>query len=137
MALDVEDLKVMWLDLRARVDQVACDYERYLDFFEQSPEAYLVTDVAGVIGELNGAAVDILQRRKRHLRGRPLAAMVALDCRPEFRRRLGLLLTGDAQRSWRTVIESPGLRTDVSVTARLIERAAEVGGICWLLQAAP
>lgn len=137
MAADLEELKAMWLDLRARVDQLASEREQFLEFFERSTEAYLVTDAYGTIADVNGAAVDILQRRKRHLRGKPFTAMVALERRTEFRRRLRALREREAtaERSWRTIVVAPELRMDVKVNARLIERAGSVGGICWHLEA--
>lgn len=137
MTAELEDLKAIWLDLRAHVDQLAGERQQFLDFFEQSPEAYLVTDAAGTIVDANGAAVDILQRRRRVLRGKPIAALVALDRRTEFRGNLRRLAAGEsgARRSFSTVFEAPELRTEVQLSARLIERGQGIGGICWLLQA--
>jgi PAS domain S-box-containing protein len=137
MALELEDLQVAWLQLRAHVDQLAGEREQYLDFFEQSPEAYVVTDAEGAIVDANGAATDIVHRRRRFLRGKPFAVLVALDRRAEFRSRLKQLLSRepDAPRTWRTVLEAPELRIEVELTARLIDRADGVGGICWRLQA--
>lgn len=133
---ELEDLKAIWLELSAHVERLAGERQQYLDFFEQSPEAYLVTDAAGTILDANGAAVDLLQHRRRHLHGRILAAMVALDRRTEFRARLRGLIAREpgAARSWSTVFEAPGLRTDVTVSVRVIERAGAVTGLCWLLQ---
>jgi PAS domain S-box-containing protein len=139
MTAELEDLKAIWLELRAHVDQLAGERQHYLDFFEQSPEAYVVTDVQGTIVDANGAAVDILQRRRQTLRGKPIAALVALDRRTEFRghlRRLAARESG-ARQSWTTVFEAPELRTEVSLSARVIERGHGAGGICWLLRAAP
>jgi PAS domain S-box-containing protein len=133
---DLEDLKAMWLDLKAHVDHLAGERQQYLDFFEQSAEAYVVTDAAGTIIEANGAAVDVLQRRRRYLAGKPLAAMVALERRTEFRARVQRASCREpaAPRTWATVFESPGLRTEVTVTLRPIERGDAVTGLCWLLQ---
>lgn len=80
--------------------------------------------------------MDILQRRRRHLQGRPIAAFVALERRAEFRERLTRLGGGEpaAGGSWRTIIESPGLRTEVALTARLIGARQEARGICWRLE---
>lgn len=137
MAVELEDLKAMWLSLRAHVDQLAGERQHYLEFFEQSQEAYVVTDEHGTIIEANGAAVDVLQRRRRYLTGKPIAAMVALDRRAEFRARLRRVLAREpgAPRGWSTVFEAPGLRVEVSVRVRLIEREGTATGVCWLLQA--
>lgn len=139
MTVELEDLKSMWLSLKAHVDQLAGERQQYLDVFEQSQEAYVVTDAQGTIVDANGAAVDALQRRRRSLSGKPIAAMVALDRRAEFRSRLRRVAEGEAgaARSWNTVFESPGLRTDVTVTLRPIEREGTLKGLCWLLQARP
>jgi PAS domain S-box-containing protein len=137
MAADLEELKAMWLDLRAHVDQLAAERQQYLEFFERASEAYVVTDEHGTISDANGAAVDVLQRRKRHLRGKPLTGLVALERRNEFRERLRALREREAtgERSWRTILVAPGLRMDVKVSARLIERAGSAGGVCWRLEA--
>lgn len=138
MPVDIHELEAIWLDLRAQVDRLAGERQQYLDFFEQSPEAYVVTDCAGTIVDANGAAVDVLQRRRGYLRGKPFAVLVALEHRNEFRRRVRRLAAreADAERSWRTVFEAPEVRSEVTLTARLIERPSGVGGICWLLQPA-
>ena len=135
--MELEELKALWLDLRAHVDQLASERQQYYDFFEQASEAYVVTDEHGTITDANGAAVDILQRRKRHLRGKPLTALVALERRTEFRQRLRALRerTPGAERAWRTIFVAPELRTEVQVNARLIERPDSVGGVCWRLEA--
>jgi PAS domain S-box-containing protein len=139
MTAEFQDLKAMWLDLRARVDQLAGERQQYLDFFEQSPEAFVVTDADGTIVDANGAAVDVLQRRRVQLRGKSLAAMVALDRRMDFRARTRRLLAREPGLAgeWSTIFEAPGLRADVTVRVRAIERAGAVAGLCWLLQAAP
>jgi len=129
MPVELEDLKAMWFDLKAQVDELAGERQQYLDFFEQSPEAYIVTDNLGTIEEVNGAAVDILQRRRRFLRGKPFAVLVALDQRSAFRERLSGLA---AEGSWRTVLEALEMRTEVALTAR---RIGSGRGICWRLQA--
>jgi PAS domain S-box-containing protein len=135
--VEFEDLKAMWLDLRAHVDRLAGELEQYVDFFEQASEAYVVTDPDGAIVEVNGPAVDVLLRRRRALRGRSLPSLVALDRRPDFRRRMRALAAGaaHAETAWRTIFESPGLRTDVELAARRIEREGRCAGICWRLEA--
>jgi PAS domain S-box-containing protein len=135
MAAELEELQAIWLDLQAHVDRLAGERQQYHDFFEQASEAYVVTDEYGTIEQANGAAVDILLRRKAWLRGKPLVALVALEQRSEFRRRLRELRQPQAERSWRTIFVAPELRTEVELTARLIERPGGVGGICWRLEA--
>jgi PAS domain S-box-containing protein len=135
----VEELQAIWLDLRAHVEQLAGERQQYLVIFEQASDAYVVTERDGTIQDANGPAVDILQRRRRDLRGKPIAALVALDRRAEFRRRLRALIARESQaeRTFRTIFEAPELRTEVTLTARLIERPEGIGGICWRLDPAP
>lgn len=127
-----EELKEMWLHLRAHVDQLADERQHYQEFFEQSTEAYVVTDPYGTIGEANGAAVDILQRRKRYLRGKPITALIALERRAEFRRNMRSLAAQapGARASWPSIVVVPELRIDVVFTGRVMPRP----GICWRLE---
>jgi hypothetical protein len=67
----------------------AGERQQHVEFFDQSTETHVVTDAFGKISEVNGAAVDALQRRKHHLRGKPLAVRVALERRRHFRQRVG------------------------------------------------
>jgi PAS domain S-box-containing protein len=136
MTVELEDLKAMWLELKARVELLAGERHQFMDFFEQSPEAYVVTDALGMIADLNGAAVDVFQRRKRYLRGKPMAVLVALEQRAEFRRRLRSIVEGRRQAPWLATLLSPEARTEARLSARRIGAPGESGGICWLLQPA-
>src|SRR5690348_14112496 len=105
MTAELAELQALWLDLRAHVDRLADERQQYQEFFEQANEAYVITDVQGTIIEVNGAAVDILQRRKRYLRGKPITALIALEKRAQFRERLRALRERDTQAepAWRTI----------------------------------
>src|SRR3954465_3395822 len=135
MTADLEHLQAIWLELKSQVDELAAERQHYLDFFEHAAEAYIVTDAQGKICEVNGAAVDILQRRKRYLRDKPLAVLISLDERPDFRRRLrDMTETRGAEGPWRTVVLTPETRVAVTLTGRVMRRGHSAGGICWLLQ---
>jgi len=136
MTVELEDLKAMWLELKAHVDLLAGERQQYLDFFEQSSEAYVVTDALGTIHDLNGAAVDMFQRRKRYLRGKPMAVLVALEQRAEFRNRLRAIAEGSPQTPWQTTLLRPEARTEARLSARRIGAPGGDGGICWLLRPA-
>jgi PAS domain S-box-containing protein len=136
MAPDLEDLQAMWLDLNAHVERLANERQQYVDFFEQASEAYVVTDAHGTIAQANGAAVDILHRRKRELRGKPLTTFIALDQRGDFRRRLRALADGQTVPCpWRTIVVAAGERTAIALSARVMDRAD--AGICWRLDTVP
>lgn len=131
MERELDELRIAWLGLKARVDELADAREQYLSFFENAAEAYVVTAPDGQIVEANGAAVDVLQRRKAYLLGKPLAVFVAFDRRSEFRERLADLArrAPAAAPMLRTALASRGERVAVRLTARVIE--APSGGICW------
>lgn len=137
MTAELAELQALWLDLRAHVDRLADERQQYQEFFEQASEAYVITDVRGTIIEVNGAAVDILQRRKRYLRGKPITALIALEKRAQFRERLHALCEHEthAEPSWRTIFVAAQVRIDVALTARPIERRSGMGGVCWRLEA--
>ena len=133
MAHELEELKTAWLGLKAHVDQLAAERQQYLEFFENAAAAYVVTAADGRIVEANGAAVDLLQRRKRYLRSKPFAVLIALEQRAEFRNRLTSIAAGQAERSWRTLLTAGDERVEVEITARIIGEPG--GGICWRLDA--
>ncbi|MUH01571.1 helix-turn-helix domain-containing protein [Scytonema sp. UIC 10036] len=59
--------------------------QRYQDLFEFAPDAYLVTDILGIIQEANRAASQLLNVPQQHLVGKPITNYVALQDRPTFR----------------------------------------------------
>jgi PAS domain-containing protein len=135
----MDEVMAALLELKARFEELAGKHRHYFEFFERAPQAYLITDTAGCIQEANGAAVDVLQRRKRDLRARPFAALVALDQRSIFRSKLRALAAREpgAERSWRTIVVAPELRIEVKLTTRLIEGPQRPCGIAWLLEPQP
>jgi PAS domain-containing protein len=130
MSPRIEDLKAIWRDLYAHVDRLAAERQRHMDFFQQALEAHLVSDVHGVIEEVNGATVDLLQRRRLTLHGKPIATLVAPEERREFRRRLREIQAAPA--AWRAMLAIRGRRIAVDIAARAM--ASE--RICWRLRPA-
>lgn len=128
----MDEVRAAWLELKARVEALAGERMHYLDLFERAPEAYVITDAEGTIQDANGAAVDVFQRRKRHLIGKPLAALIALDQRHTFRTRFRALGGRETAGEWDTIIEAPGLRVPVKLAARLMR-----SGVCWRMQPEP
>lgn len=128
MLAGMDELRDAWLNLKSYVDDLTHERQHYLDFFEQADAAYLVTDPRGKILEANGAAVDLFDRRRADLRGKPLAALVSPEERREFRLRLQGL-SRPAQ--WRCAFASQGRRIEVELRARPIPQAR---GIVWLLR---
>lgn len=124
----MDELQAAWRELKARVDELGTERQQYLDLFELAGDAYLITDRQGVIRDANGAAVDLLQRRRYALSGRPLATFVPITHRAAFRAHLAKV--GEAGWSSRTL-----LRMDESVIeVDLAARRAPSGLLCWRLR---
>lgn len=121
----MDELRNAWLKLKARVEDLATERQQYMTFFERADDAYVVTDGDGTIVAANGAAVDLFARRRSHLKGKPLAVLVAPEARREFRQ-LGL---APAAR-WQGCIESRGHRRIVEFSGR----AMPGRGACWLVR---
>jgi PAS domain S-box-containing protein len=83
-----EELRQQNEELGAAQLQLEIERQRYLDLFELAPDAYISTDLVGVITEANQSASRLLGILHRPLRGRPLAAYVATEDRPRFRKLL-------------------------------------------------
>jgi PAS domain S-box-containing protein len=128
----MDEVRTAWLELQARVEELARERQQYVVFFECAADAYLITDAHGTIQDANGAAVDIFRRRKSYLRGKPLAALIALDQRPSFRTRLRALGGGETAAEWDSIVEAPGERLPVRLSARLMGC-----GIGWRLRTQP
>jgi PAS domain S-box-containing protein len=97
IALMLEELNVAEEEMRQQADelimtrdQLEQEHLRYVDLFEDAPDAYLVTDEAGVVREANHAAERLLQIDRIRLRGKPLAALVDEEFRRAFRLMLDL-----------------------------------------------
>ena len=55
--------------------------QRYLNLFEQAPDGYLVTNIAGIISEANRAAAKLLNVEARFLVGKPLSIFFTKEVR--------------------------------------------------------
>jgi PAS domain S-box-containing protein len=88
----LEELRVADEELRNQNEQLAAahlqiemEHRRYQELFNLAPDAYLVTDLAGIIKEANLSASRMLGIPPRFLAGKAFAAYVATDARPGFR----------------------------------------------------
>jgi PAS domain S-box-containing protein len=88
----LEELRVADEELRQQNEELASAHlqleierQRYLDLFELAPDAYISTDLLGIITEANQSAARLLHMLHRALPGRPLASYIAGPDRPHFR----------------------------------------------------
>jgi PAS domain S-box-containing protein len=81
----VEELRLTNESLRDSRAEVEAERRRYRDLFELAPDAYLVTDLMGVIREANRAALAQLNIESRFLVGKPLVLFLPDESRGNFR----------------------------------------------------
>ncbi|MEH1934917.1 MAG: PAS domain S-box protein [Nostoc sp.] len=91
----LEELQVVEEELRQQNEELAVarelvelERQRYQDLFEFAPDAYLVTDAAGIIQEANKAAATLLAVEQKYLVNKPLNLFIAQEDRQTFTTRL-------------------------------------------------
>jgi PAS domain S-box-containing protein len=103
----LEELHVAHEELRQQNEEltdmrlaIEAERQRYQELFDFAPDAYLVTDGAGIITEANRAAAALLATSQHRLMGKPLAIFVAKEERYPFRTRLAELPQLVRVQSW-------------------------------------
>lgn len=138
MEMALEELDVMWEELQGQAALLVRENERYAEFFQYAPDAYLITDAGGNIREANEAALELLQRARDEVVGKPLAECIAAEERVNFlSRSVGLVLGATVKPIvWRAHLqprEGETLEADVSVRAIPLKKGG-AGGLCWLIR---
>ncbi len=80
-----EELTVQNSELESQRFEIEKQRRRYEDLFNFAPEAYLVTDLHGVIREGNQMAARLLNISQDHLIGKPLVMFIEENNRKRFR----------------------------------------------------
>jgi PAS domain S-box-containing protein len=87
----VEELRVAHERLRQQNEElneahleVVVERQRYRELFELAPDAYLVTNLSGIVEEANQSAASLFGIAPELLTGKALAAYIASDDRPRF-----------------------------------------------------
>ena len=134
----LEEIQVLWDELRSQSDALAQERKRYADFFEHAPDAYLITEPNGVIREANRAAGTLLGRSQAELGGKAIWSLVAEDAQPQFRAHLVASRgnpTGTGK-DWQSPIASGAGQALVAFKVRAIKvRHKNADAMCWLLRA--
>lgn len=91
-----EELRVQSEELVATRHQVEIQRLNYQTLFTLAPDAYLVTDTAGVIQEANRKAGELLGVREDFLQGKPISLFFPAEERPHYRALLLKLARSDA-----------------------------------------
>ncbi|MDR3540677.1 MAG: ATP-binding protein [Desulfosporosinus sp.] len=111
---------------------------RYQELFDFAPDAYLVTDMEGIILDANSAATTLFNASKSLLIREPLAIYVRREEQLDFRTRLSEMKKGTFERieNWELIMLS-GKRTTfpVSITVgKVIASRAGTTELRWLLR---
>src|SRR5918912_2312077 len=69
----LEELDVMWEELQGQALLLSRENERYAEFFEYAPDAYLITDQGGTVREANKAAGELFMLARTDILGKPLS----------------------------------------------------------------
>jgi len=120
----VEELRVTEEELRQQNEEltvahaaVVDERRRYQHLFQYAPDAYLLTDLSGIIREANHSAADLLGVQPRFLVGKALVSFVALEDRPRLRGEIGRWQSEPAAKSIELRLHPRGGETfDASLT---------------------
>jgi PAS domain S-box-containing protein len=140
MEMALEELDVMWEELQGQAQTLVRESERYAEFFEYAPDAYLITDAGGSVREANQAALELLVAAREDVVGRPLSEHIAADERIAFLTHTVGLMLGAPTRptTWNSRVQTAqGAAFDVAFSVRAIAlKKSGVGGLCWLVRPA-
>jgi PAS domain S-box-containing protein len=117
---------------------VKAERQRYQELFDFAPDAYLVTNLAGMIQEANGTAAELLQTPQDLLVDQSFLSFVAQSQREPFSSWLAKLQGGGAERvmEWEVTIQRrDGSAIPVSLRVGVFdEPATALSGLRWLLR---
>lgn len=135
----LEMLDVMWEELQGQVDNLTRQHQRYSEFFDYAPDAYVITDSGGTVREANRAAAELLCMPQHEIEGRLLSQLLVDDDRVGFLSNLvGLLVGKTTTGHWQARLapgEGEPLLCNFSVRAIPLHKSG-VSGLCWLIRAA-
>ena len=105
---DFAQIEQGWRGLEERANRLAAERTLYAELFAAAPEAILVTDLNGVIRDINRAGAALLNLSLSNLVGKPLAAYIGVAARPDFRRHIARLALGGSPCSWHSAVHPRG-----------------------------
>ncbi|MEH2357996.1 PAS domain-containing sensor histidine kinase [Nostoc sp.] len=87
----LEELRQQNEELAIAHEKAELEHQRYQDLFDLAPDAYLVTDLVGIIKEANYVAAALLSVKQKYLVGKPLILFIAESDRQTFINQLASL----------------------------------------------
>ena len=126
-------LDLLWEQLEGETEHLAREHERYSEFFDNAPDAFLITDPGGNVLEANRCASELFGVQ---MHGRPLASFLPEDQKTRFLARFIGVITGCTSASWETsIIARDGRTLRVQLGVRPIPLARSgAPGLCWVVR---
>jgi PAS domain S-box-containing protein len=100
MQTSLEVSAVIEEELFAQNQEAIAQHQHYYDLFQFCPDAYLVTDINGLIIEANYAIAQLLKTSQNYLIGKPLAVFIPQSDRQIFRDKLNQLSSISEVQDW-------------------------------------
>jgi PAS domain S-box-containing protein len=109
---------------------------RSVELFEFAPDAYLITDLAGIVRQANRAAAVLLRIPKEFLVGKPLPFYVVEEDRQGFYHRLAQLAQGRAVPEWEARLQpNRSLPVEAALTViPSLDQDGQLATLRWLLR---
>ena len=139
----IDEIQALWEELQGQSDLLASERQRYADFFEYAPDAYVVTEPGGEIREANRAARELLGGKTNGsnadgLDGTSLTSFIDESERPVFRGKLVAVRgrpEGEAEEWAGSLSPASGGLIPVTFRVRSIKvRRKNADGLCWLIR---
>jgi PAS domain S-box-containing protein len=136
---ELETIQVLWEELHNQSAVLAEERQRFAEFFEYAPEAYVVTESRGEIREANRAACELFGAGSEALEGAQLIDRVPEEERSAFRARL-IAVRGQPEGemgAWNGTLLCANGPSAVEFRVRPIKvRRKNAEGLCWLIRLA-
>jgi PAS domain S-box-containing protein len=131
-----EELRQQNEELAAAHFQVDAERRRYRELFELAPDAYLVSNLTGIITEANQSACCLLGIAPQFLVGKAIATYIHREDRPRFR---SLLNAGDSAPGTRSapfrIRTRAGVRLYAELTYSVVhDENGTPSGFRWLIR---
>lgn len=101
------ELELQNEELRRAQHELRATQKKYFDLYNFAPVGYLTLDNQGVILELNLTGVEMLERDRRWLIGRPFMIHLTPDTRPVFFEHLDRIFRSHARDSCELTLQNP------------------------------
>jgi PAS domain S-box-containing protein len=131
-----EELSRQNEELMTAREALEIERARFQDLFEGAPVGYVVTDVSGVIRQVNRTAVKLLNSNHGALQGKPLAVVVDRQDRSAFRSLLTEIKARPARRETEITLQPyhGGLARRVLATVAPDEKPGMPVSLRWVFQ---